>query len=213
MRPIIAQASLESNIVVAEFSETTDSQSPAWYDGIDIRWGGRIRATGRVSEANDDTFLAPVASGALYDGSAANDDTFLAPVASGALYDGSADFRLINETFFSDQLYFEGAYELILAGGDTRRAREKLSGIFPNLPSGPLFAEIQLNDDRRLFDLTSTLHETDSYVLFQRLDRLYLAMLPDWGSLRIGRQAITWGNGLIFNPMDPSIGTTKSAMT
>jgi hypothetical protein len=27
-------------------------------------------------------------------------------------------------------------------------------------------------------------------------------MLPEWGSLRIGRQALTWGNGLIFNPMD-----------
>jgi hypothetical protein len=25
---------------------------------------------------------------------------------------------------------------------------------------------------------------------------------PSWGSVRIGRQAITWGNGLIFNPMD-----------
>jgi hypothetical protein len=163
-------------------SERDDSQPTSWYDGIDIHWGGRFRATGRVSQANDDTFLAPV--------------------ASGALYDGSADFRLINETFFSDQVYFEGAYELILFGGDTRRAQKKLADIFPNFPSGPLFAEIQLNDDRRLFDLTSTIHETDNYVLFQRLDRLYLAMLPDWGSLRIGRQAITWGNGLIFNPMD-----------
>jgi hypothetical protein len=175
-------AASDSNSDNNTISESDDSSPTAWYDGIDIRWGGRIRATGRVSRANDDTFLAPV--------------------ASGALYDGSADFRLINETFFSDQVYFEGAYELIFAGGDTRRAREELRDIFPNLPSGPLFAEIQLNDDRRLFDLTSSIHETDSYVLFQRLDRLYLAMLPEWGSLRIGRQALTWGNGLIFNPMD-----------
>jgi hypothetical protein len=34
------------------------------------------------------------------------------------------------------------------------------------------------------------------------LDRLYLALNQDWGSVRVGRQAITWGNGFIFNPMD-----------
>jgi hypothetical protein len=166
----------------ASASESEDSQPLPWYEGIDMHWGGRIRATGRASRADNDTFLAPV--------------------ASGTLYDGTGEFRLINETFITDQLYFEGAYELVLAGGDTRQAREDLRNVFPNFPSGPLFAEIQLNDDRRLFDLTSSIHETDSYVLFQRMDRLYLAMLPEWGSLRIGRQAITWGNGLLFNPMD-----------
>jgi hypothetical protein len=31
---------------------------------------------------------------------------------------------------------------------------------------------------------------------------LYLALNQDWGSVRVGRQAITWGNGFIFNPMD-----------
>ena len=24
----------------------------------------------------------------------------------------------------------------------------------------------------------------------------------DWGLARIGRQAVTWGNGFLFNPMD-----------
>ena len=27
-------------------------------------------------------------------------------------------------------------------------------------------------------------------------------MLPRWGVVCVGRQAVTWGNGLIFNPMD-----------
>ena len=51
-------------------------------------------------------------------------------------------------------------------------------------------------------DLTGTIRESTSYILLQRIDRLYLALLPQWGSLLIGRQTITWGNGLIFNPMD-----------
>ena len=178
----VVWASSDSGSIDSTSPGSTNSQQGSWFEEIDVHWGGRFRATGRLSWADDDTFLAPV--------------------ASGRLYDGSADFRLINETFFTDWVYFEGAYELILAGGDTRRAREDLQDIFPGFPSAPLFVGIQLNDDRRLLDLTDTIHETDSTILFQRLDRLYLAILPPWGSLRIGRQALTWGNGLIFNPMD-----------
>jgi len=38
--------------------------------------------------------------------------------------------------------------------------------------------------------------------LLQRLDRLFFAVNQPWGSVRVGRQALTWGNGFIFNPMD-----------
>jgi len=51
-------------------------------------------------------------------------------------------------------------------------------------------------------DLTSIIREEDSWFLAHRLDRLYLAVVGEKGSLRIGRQAITWGNGYVFNPMD-----------
>ena len=51
-------------------------------------------------------------------------------------------------------------------------------------------------------DLTDIIKEEDSWFLAQRLDRLYIALLGEHGSLRIGRQAITWGNGFVFNPMD-----------
>ena len=51
-------------------------------------------------------------------------------------------------------------------------------------------------------DLTHTITEKDSYILVQRLDRLNLSFRHDRGMIRIGRQTITWGNGLIFNPMD-----------
>ena len=54
----------------------------------------------------------------------------------------------------------------------------------------------------RLMDLTHTIKEEDSWFLLQRLDRLYLALNQPWGSVRIGRQAVTWGNGFVFNPMD-----------
>jgi hypothetical protein len=53
-----------------------------------------------------------------------------------------------------------------------------------------------------LLDLTRVIDSNDRRALYHRLDRLVLTVVPDWGSIRIGRQAYTLGNGLIFNPMD-----------
>jgi hypothetical protein len=59
-----------------------------------------------------------------------------------------------------------------------------------------------LEDDRRFMDLTGTIDEGEAYVVYHRLDRLALRLVPEWGTVRVGRQAVTWGNGLLFNPMD-----------
>ena len=59
-----------------------------------------------------------------------------------------------------------------------------------------------LDDDRRLFDLTDQMVDHDDRVVVQRLDRLYLGHTSDRTVLKIGRQAISWGNGLIYNPVD-----------
>jgi hypothetical protein len=132
----------------------------------------------------------------------ATSDTIFAAVETGTFFDGSANLRLINETFFSEWVYFETHYEAIIAGGDTRRNREKLRSFFPNFPEQPLFLGAPLDDDTRLLNLTWNIHADDEKIIFHRLDRLFFELLPDWGSFRIGRQAITWGNGMIFNPMD-----------
>ncbi len=44
---------------------------------------------------------------------------------------------------------------------------------------------------------------TDSNsVLVHRLDRFYVGFTGDKAVLRVGRQAVSWGNGLIYTPMD-----------
>lgn len=51
-------------------------------------------------------------------------------------------------------------------------------------------------------DLTDTLASHGSLVASNTIDRLAVAYTtPDWVA-RIGRQAITWGSGLVFRPMD-----------
>lgn len=58
------------------------------------------------------------------------------------------------------------------------------------------------NDDRRWWDLTDTISDNGHRAINQRLDRLHLDYAGDKTVVRFGRQAVSWGNGLIYNPMD-----------
>lgn len=177
--PIFAQTSSNPG---APPSPADHSEHPSFWSRIDTHWGGRLKTSGRVSQTDDDTIFEPV--------------------GTGTYWDGSFNFRLINETFFSDSVFTDIAYELIGAGGDTVRKTNELKELFPNFPANVFFFGTPFDDDRRLMDLTDTIVDEDSYFLVQRLDRLSLALMPHWGSIKVGRQAITWGNGFVFNPFD-----------
>jgi hypothetical protein len=58
------------------------------------------------------------------------------------------------------------------------------------------------NDDHRLMDLTWDLAEGDDYHALHRLDRLQVSYTTDKWATRVGRQAIGWGNGFFYNPVD-----------
>jgi len=171
----------------AHAGEKSTLQSPpaapgSWLDQIDMHWGGRLKAIGSALFARDDTIYEPVGTGTYL-----NLDT---------------DLRINNDTFFSDWGRLETQYEAILAGGKGRDKVQDLREIFPDFEGSTLFFGVPLNDDARFMDLTHTIKEDDSYIIAQRLDRLNFTYKSDWGFVRIGRQAVTWGNGLIFNPMD-----------
>jgi len=59
-----------------------------------------------------------------------------------------------------------------------------------------------INDDRRWFNLTHEINNEGKNVSLLRLDRASVAYTGDKSVLRFGRQAISWGNGLLFTPMD-----------
>lgn len=58
------------------------------------------------------------------------------------------------------------------------------------------------DDERRWMDLTGTVADGPRHKVVQRLDRLNVGYTGDKLVLRLGRQAVSWGNGLIFNPVD-----------
>ena len=163
-------------------TEISQPDSKSWYKNIESQWGGQFKVRGSVSWPDDDSIYS------LID--------------SGPLYDGSADFRLKNKTYLNNWIYSTIHYEAVLYGGDTMHTQKKLEELFPNLFEDSLMLGGSINDDRRFFDLTKTIDEDDSHILYHRLDRFSLTLQPDWATIRIGRQALTWGNGLLFNPMD-----------
>ena len=150
--------------------------------GIHSDWGGHLRTIGTVSALDEDS-VYPMAGSNPY-------------------YDGQIEWRLKNRLGFGSRWTLQTHYELVGTGGDTSENTLFLERTQP-FPPAPIFSFAQpIGDDRRLFDLTHVLTETDRYLIYHRLDRLNLTYTPDWGTLRLGRQALTWGDGLIFNPMD-----------
>ena len=171
-----------SQQTVTDTTKAHPNELTSWYEKIETEWGGRLRFLGNVSWQDDGSILDSI--------------------EPSPFYDGSTDLRLNNKTYLSQQTFLTIHYEAIYSGGDTRQAIEDLRTLFPNLLNDGLLAAGPPSDDRRFFDLTRTIHESDNNVFYHRLDRLSLTWQPDWGSVRIGRQAVTWGNGFLFNPLD-----------
>lgn len=86
-------------------------------------------------------------------------------------------------------------YQLLAQRGDRLELEQQY-------PYAGLRSTRLVDDDRRLFDLTHIIDEQDDRILLHRLDRLYLGHTTDRTVFKAGRQAVSWGNGLIYNPVD-----------
>jgi len=160
----------------------SQQQPKSGLENIDVQWGGHLKARGSASWPSSDSAL-----------SFEETET---------LYDGRGELRLTNTLFFGKRADLDTHYELIHTRGDTPRTLTSLCEMHPDLAGGRLAYGGPIEDDRRVMDLTSTIEDDEDHSTYHRLDRLALRLLPAWGTIRIGRQAVTWGNGLLFNPMD-----------
>ena len=114
-----------------------------------------------------------------------------AALGEGNRNDFLGDLRLTWEPKW-DAWSFALAYQVNADSGDTPAltAHRAALGIFPVPPPATWWnlSDTFVNDAH----LTAT----------QRLDRLWLGYSDSHLVLRIGRQALTWGSGLVFRPMD-----------
>ena len=122
------------------------------------------------------------------------DDSLLRELVGTPAHDINGDLRLLVGGS-KERWNWQADYQMVVRSGDSLDLARRLQGTFL-APGG------DLNDDRRLMDLTHTISENDDYSLVHRLDRLHAGYTGDQSVLKVGRQAISWGNGLIYNPVD-----------
>ena len=107
-------------------------------------------------------------------------------------YDHNLDLRLMWERSWS-RLSLQIDHTTSYVAGD--------SFAFGAAP-GTTLAQAPTDDDRRVMDLTWNIDSGKRHQTLHRLDRLALKYRSgNWG-LTVGRQAVSWGSGLVFQPMD-----------
>lgn len=91
---------------------------------------------------------------------------------------------------------FVADYQLLALNGDSVELGRVIPGgtdiFFPGLPS----------DERRLFNLTDRIEDDGKTAILHRLDRFSIGYTSEKAVVRFGRQALSWGNGLFYAPMD-----------
>ena len=122
------------------------------------------------------------------------DDSLLRELVGTPTHDINGDLRLLIDGS-QNRLSWQADYQLVARSGDTLELSQLLGGS-AFAPGGVI------DDDRRLMDLTHVISENDDRILAHRLDRLHVGYTGDKTVARFGRQAVSWGNGLMYNPVD-----------
>ncbi|MEA1969444.1 MAG: hypothetical protein U9N77_14650 [Thermodesulfobacteriota bacterium] len=140
----------------------------------------------------------------LFTGTDYEDGAIQSEFKDDAWFNSGLNLRIKSRTFFNDNLSFDCHYLFTSSLGDSMEASRFFVDKYAGTPD-TLIAQIfkkNNNDDRGLMDLSSRIKEEGNYFLYHRIDRLNFSLYGDSGRITIGREAVTWGNGFIFNPMD-----------
>jgi hypothetical protein len=109
-------------------------------------------------------------------------------------WDNNADLRL-SFSARRNSWTLHADYQLLSKNGDT------VSMLQQNPTIG--FTPQMISDDKnRLMDLTHIISDDGNSITAHHLDRLHLDYAAEQTFFRIGRQAVSWGNGLVYHPMD-----------
>ena len=108
--------------------------------------------------------------------------------------------RLKFDYFLSQTIDLRIHYEIRSVWGETIRIQNKLDNQAPN--NAKLNTLINPNSRRRFLDLDSELDRESNFILEHDLDRLQFRLQSEELEFILGRQAVSWGTGLIWNPTD-----------
>jgi hypothetical protein len=142
------------------------------------QFGGLLRTRGTLQTFPDDSLVS------TYTGSSAKDLNLRLRLLFSASK-GPWDFKTDGQG--------------IVLYGDSVEYNRALTEQAPGFEA--LFGRLP-NDDRRWWNLSNTIEDEGKRAVIARLDRLSVGYTGSNTSVRFGRQALSWGNGLSFSPMD-----------
>ena len=122
------------------------------------------------------------------------DDSLFRDALGAVAHDQGADLRA-KFSARRERLGLRADYTLVGQFGDSVAVGEILGDALFLPPTVP-------DDEFRWWDLTHDISDGKHHAVVQRLDRLYVDYSGDKLVGRFGRQAVSWGNGLIYNPVD-----------
>ena len=122
------------------------------------------------------------------------ENSVLNELSGSSLQDHNLEFRL-KISNRKGPWDFSAHAQLIAAHSDSL-------SVFRGLPGFIYPGTDVISDKRRWFNLTHELSNKNKNAALVRLDRVSMAYSSDKAVIRFGRQAISWGNGLLFTPMD-----------
>ena len=153
-----------------------------WVDQLYFEWGGHLRGTNQVS---------------VWDA-----NTLQARFGPRTGVDSEAELRLMNRTFAGRNTYVQTHYLARFEHRDSSQTRRRYQEFAAGFEILDVLHQPQDSDQTQLFDFSHTLHQEGRTRIGHGLDRLNLTMNRSWGTLRLGRQAVSWGNGLVFHTLD-----------
>ena len=131
-----------------------------------------------------------------------HNDSIHSKFKDNAWFSSDINLRIKSRTFFNDNFSFDCHYLFSTSIGDLMEASEFFQDRYSDTFSAQIFQKKFDNDDAKLLDLSTKIKEDNDYSIYHRIDRLNFSLDGDFGRVTMGRQAVTWGNGLLFNPMD-----------
>lgn len=124
---------------------------------------------------------------------------------------GHTKLRVVGQAYPSDSLFHDlvgdtstdvSASLRLKFGGRTGRWSFDSAYQLVGLRADSLAFSPLPDDERRYFSLTDVIDSSDDAALLHRIDRLWFGYTSEKAVVRFGRQALSWGSGLAYAPMD-----------
>ena len=122
-----------------------------------------------------------------------DDDSIYSRLNEQNINEQNIDFRLVADKQIGNW-NFVAHYQVLFTQGNAVSLQNNLQTLLPQFASN--------TEDSQWFQLSNNFTTSTNTIGQHKLDRAYIAYNRQQLSIKFGRQVLSWGNGLVFKPMD-----------